>query len=47
VDRKNSTDYLNTLMKYRLEAPPDTPPDVLRRVDTEIRRALTVLEGGH
>ncbi|SOE03459.1 CHAT domain-containing protein [Blastococcus haudaquaticus] len=46
IDRRNSTDYLNTLMKYRLEAPPDTPPDALRRVDAEIRRALTVLEGG-
>jgi hypothetical protein len=46
VDRKNSTDYLNTLMKYRLEAPSDTPATVLQRVDAEIRRALTVLEGG-
>lgn len=44
-DQNYSTDYLNTLMKYRLEAPPDTPAEVLRRIDAEIRRALTVLEG--
>jgi CHAT domain len=43
--QKLSTDYLNTLLKYRLEAPPDTPPDVLTRIDREISRALKALEG--
>jgi hypothetical protein len=43
--RKYSTDYLNTLMKYRLEAPKDTPAAVLERVDREIQAALNALQG--
>jgi hypothetical protein len=46
TDRRNSIDYLNTLMRYRLEAPSDTPAVVLQRVQAEIHRAQAVLEGG-
>jgi hypothetical protein len=43
--RRSSTNYLDTLMKYRLQAPPDTPANVLKRLDDEIARALRALEG--
>jgi hypothetical protein len=43
--RKYSTDYLNTLLKYRLEAPKDTPAAVLERVDREIQATLKALQG--
>jgi hypothetical protein len=43
--RKNTTDYLDTLMKYRMSAPPGTPEDVLTNLDAEIARALRALAG--
>jgi hypothetical protein len=43
--RRSTTEYLDTLMKFRLEAPPDVPDDVLKRIDAEIRRALKALAG--
>jgi len=42
--RKYSTDYLNTLLKYRLEAPKETPARVLKRIDHEIKAALEALQ---
>ena len=42
--RKYSTDYLNTLLKYRLEAPKETPARVLKRIDHEIKAALDALQ---
>jgi hypothetical protein len=38
--RKDTTDYLDTLFRYRYGAPPGTPAEVLTRIDQEIDRAL-------
>ncbi len=38
--RKNSTDYLDTLLRFRHDAPPGTPPELLERISQEIDRAL-------
>ncbi len=43
--RHGTTQYLDTLMKFRLEAAADTPADVLTRIDAEIDRALKELAG--
>jgi hypothetical protein len=44
ADRRATTGYVNTLLRYKLEAPHDTPADVMDAIDAEIVRALGKLE---
>jgi hypothetical protein len=41
--QKDTTDYLDTLFRFRREHPAGTADDVLARIDREIERALEVL----
>jgi hypothetical protein len=41
--KKDTTDYLDTLFRFRREHPAGTADDVLARIDREIERALEAL----